>query len=307
MASAGALTSLALWVGMVSIPFGGLVVQRLGRPFATIVVFCALAAASSGADRRRRAAVPGVHSVRPGDRAAAGRDHVAADARSRTRRSGRPVSACSTPAISCCRPADRRSADGSTTRAAVRHRCCSGACCSLCRCRCWRCSASSLYGCRADALRSARRRRLAGDDAAGQRAQTRWPVRVLSVERGGPMETIVGSGKYTYKVHEDWAQPPAGIEMRPAAVSVDPQDRVYCFNRNRRASGRRVRPRRQFPVVVGRGACSRFPHAIRFDERGFRLAHRRTPQQFMKFTTDGRVAADHRRQGRALGYRRAGR
>lgn len=46
MASAGALTSIALWVGMMSIPFGGFVVQRLGRPFATIIVFCALAAAS---------------------------------------------------------------------------------------------------------------------------------------------------------------------------------------------------------------------------------------------------------------------
>ena len=44
MAKAGALTSLALWVGMVSIPFGGYVVQRIGRPYATIVVFCALTA-----------------------------------------------------------------------------------------------------------------------------------------------------------------------------------------------------------------------------------------------------------------------
>ena len=34
------------------------------------------------------------------------------------------------------------------------------------------------------------------------------------------METIVGSGKYTYKVREDWAQPPASVEMRPAAVAV---------------------------------------------------------------------------------------
>jgi predicted MFS family arabinose efflux permease len=44
MANAGALTSLALWVGMVSIPFGGYAVHRVGRPYATIVVFCALTA-----------------------------------------------------------------------------------------------------------------------------------------------------------------------------------------------------------------------------------------------------------------------
>jgi predicted MFS family arabinose efflux permease len=44
MANAGALTSLALWVGMLSIPFGGYAVQRIGRPYTTIVVFCALTA-----------------------------------------------------------------------------------------------------------------------------------------------------------------------------------------------------------------------------------------------------------------------
>ncbi len=44
LVQAGAMTSLALWVGMVSIPFGGYVVQRIGRPRATIVVFCGIAA-----------------------------------------------------------------------------------------------------------------------------------------------------------------------------------------------------------------------------------------------------------------------
>ena len=46
LAQAGALTSLALWFGMVSIPFGGYVVQRIGRPDATIVLFCTLAASA---------------------------------------------------------------------------------------------------------------------------------------------------------------------------------------------------------------------------------------------------------------------
>ena len=35
------------------------------------------------------------------------------------------------------------------------------------------------------------------------------------------MEAIVGSGKYTYKVHEDWARVPEGVEMKPAAVAEE--------------------------------------------------------------------------------------
>jgi predicted MFS family arabinose efflux permease len=44
MAQSGALTSLALWVGMLSIPFGGYVAQWLRRPGVTIVLFCGCAA-----------------------------------------------------------------------------------------------------------------------------------------------------------------------------------------------------------------------------------------------------------------------
>jgi predicted MFS family arabinose efflux permease len=44
MSQSGALTSLALWVGMLSIPFGGYVAQWLRRPGATIVLFCGCAA-----------------------------------------------------------------------------------------------------------------------------------------------------------------------------------------------------------------------------------------------------------------------
>ena len=46
------------------------------------------------------------------------------------------------------------------------------------------------------------------------------------------MEPIVGSGKYTYRVNEEWQQPPEWLEVKACAVSVDSQDRVYCFNRN---------------------------------------------------------------------------
>jgi predicted MFS family arabinose efflux permease len=49
MTDAAALASLALWIGMVSIPLGGYVMQRAGRPMVTTVVFCAIASASLAA------------------------------------------------------------------------------------------------------------------------------------------------------------------------------------------------------------------------------------------------------------------
>jgi DNA-binding beta-propeller fold protein YncE len=102
------------------------------------------------------------------------------------------------------------------------------------------------------------------------------------------MEQIVGSGQYTYKVHEDWAHVPAGIEMKPAAVAVDPHDRIYCFNRSA-----------EHPVVVfdrngdfllswGAGQF-RFPHAIRFDEQGNLWLTDGHHMQFMKFTPEGEL------------------
>ncbi len=102
------------------------------------------------------------------------------------------------------------------------------------------------------------------------------------------MGTIVGNGKYTYEAHEDWAKVPAGIEMKPAAVTVDPHDRIYCFNRSA-----------EHPVVVfdrdgeflfswGAGMF-RFPHAIRFDAQGFAWLTDGHHMQFMKFTPEGKL------------------
>jgi DNA-binding beta-propeller fold protein YncE len=105
------------------------------------------------------------------------------------------------------------------------------------------------------------------------------------------MEPIVGSGKYTYRVNEEWQRSPAGLEVRACAVSVDSQDRVYCFNRNP-----------DHPVVIfdrngnflsswGAGRFT-FPHAIRIvRENGQDVVwlcdeHH---QQFQKFTTDGEL------------------
>ncbi len=102
------------------------------------------------------------------------------------------------------------------------------------------------------------------------------------------MEQIVGSGRYTYKVREDWAHAPAHIEMKPAAVAVDPQDRIFCFNRNT-----------EHPIVVfdrnGEYLFSwganlfRFPHAIRFDEQGNLWLTDGHHMQFMKFTPEGEL------------------
>jgi DNA-binding beta-propeller fold protein YncE len=102
------------------------------------------------------------------------------------------------------------------------------------------------------------------------------------------MDPIVGSGKYTYKVNENWQRPPEDVEIRACAVSVDSQDRVYCFNRNP-----------QHPVVIfdrdgnflsswGAGLFS-FPHAIRIDEQDNVWLTDEYHGQFMKFTTDGRL------------------
>jgi len=105
------------------------------------------------------------------------------------------------------------------------------------------------------------------------------------------MEPIVGSGKYTYRVNEEWQRPPAGLDVRACAVSVDSQDRVYCFNRNP-----------EHPILVfdrngsflsswGAGLFT-FPHAIRIvRENGQDVVwlcdeHHQT---FQKFTTDGKL------------------
>src|SRR5688572_22755785 len=99
-------------------------------------------------------------------------------------------------------------------------------------------------------------------------------------------ESVVGSGAYTYEVQEDWAQIPAGWEMPAAAVTVDSEDRVYCFNRTQ-----------DHPVVVfdregrflsawGEGQFA-FPHAIRVDENDNLWTVDRELGQLLLFTRDG--------------------
>lgn len=105
------------------------------------------------------------------------------------------------------------------------------------------------------------------------------------------MEPVVGSGKFTYRVREDWQRPPEWLDIKACAVTVDSQDRVYCFNRND-----------AHPVVIfdrdggflsswGAGLF-RFPHAIRVvQESGQDVVWLCDEHhgQFMKFTPDGRL------------------
>ena len=105
------------------------------------------------------------------------------------------------------------------------------------------------------------------------------------------MEPIVGKGKYTYRVNEEWQQPPEWLEVKACAVSVDSQDRVYCFNRND-----------AHPIVIfdrdGKYLSSwgaglfKFPHAIRIVKENGRDVVWLCDEhhnQFYKFTTDGKL------------------
>src|SRR5260370_16274762 len=102
------------------------------------------------------------------------------------------------------------------------------------------------------------------------------------------MDPIVGRGKHTYKVHEEWARPPESIEVRACAVSVDSQDRVYCFNRNAEHAVVIFDRDGNFLSSWGAGMFS-FPHAIRIDEQDNVWLTDEYHGQFMKFTTDGRL------------------
>jgi len=100
--------------------------------------------------------------------------------------------------------------------------------------------------------------------------------------------TIVGSGKHRFEVHEDWAKPPQDCEILAASVTVDSRDRVYCFNRSK-----------EHPVVVfdregnfltswGAGAFA-FPHMIRANKDDQLWLVDRDHGQMMLFTTEGKL------------------
>jgi sugar lactone lactonase YvrE len=102
------------------------------------------------------------------------------------------------------------------------------------------------------------------------------------------MTELVGSGRHRYAADYDWARLPPGIEMKAAAVAVDAEDRVFCFNRVA-----------EHPVLVfdrdggflaswGAGLFAQ-PHAIRFDSEGMLWLTDGHLMQYFRFTPDGRL------------------
>jgi DNA-binding beta-propeller fold protein YncE len=100
--------------------------------------------------------------------------------------------------------------------------------------------------------------------------------------------TVVGAGKHTYEVDEEWAQLPEGVDVLAASVTVDANDNVYCFSRVK-----------EHPVVVfdrdgnflrswGAGLFA-FPHTIRADKDDNLWLVDRDHAQMMLFTTEGKL------------------
>lgn len=99
---------------------------------------------------------------------------------------------------------------------------------------------------------------------------------------------VVGTGEHTYRVEDEWARLPPGIDMMAASVTVDSQDNVYCFNRAK-----------EHPVMVfdrdgnflrswGAGLFA-FPHTIRADKDDRLWLVDRDLGQMMQFDRDGNL------------------
>ena len=100
--------------------------------------------------------------------------------------------------------------------------------------------------------------------------------------------TIVGSGKFTYEMHTDWAKLPEVWAMPAAAVYGDSEDNVYCFNRDP-----------DHPIVIfdkdgnylnswGKDLFA-FPHAIILDNDDNVWLVERNNCHIMKINKDGQL------------------
>jgi predicted MFS family arabinose efflux permease len=263
MASAGALTSIALWVGMMSIPFRGFVVQRLGRPFATIIVFCALAAASlvlivAGMSPFLACILFGLAIGPP-----PGGDNVSACTRSRTNGEGdrfRRVLHVSFPAAGQ-RTGDRRMDPRHARRCgigAVRER---AVPCAVAnagtvplphgtaagRTRCGR----RAGGASREMTRQANARRLGG--LFGTERGEGWSNGSDRRQRKAYLQGARGLGARARRYRDETC----GGDGRSARPHI-------LLQPEHRASRRRVRSRRQFPVLVG---CGHVPLPARHSVR----------------------------------------
>jgi sugar lactone lactonase YvrE len=99
---------------------------------------------------------------------------------------------------------------------------------------------------------------------------------------------VVGSGEHTYRVDENWARLPQGVDLMAASVTVDSNDNVYCFSRVK-----------EHPVVVfdrdgnflrswGAGLFA-FPHTIRADKDDNLWLVDRDLGQMMRFDREGKL------------------
>lgn len=99
---------------------------------------------------------------------------------------------------------------------------------------------------------------------------------------------VVGKADYSYRVDEDWARLPQGVDLMAASVTVDSQDNVYCFSRVK-----------EHPVVVfdregnflrswGAGQFA-FPHTIRADKDDNLWLVDRDLGQMLQFTREGKL------------------
>jgi DNA-binding beta-propeller fold protein YncE len=100
--------------------------------------------------------------------------------------------------------------------------------------------------------------------------------------------TVVGTGEHTYRVEEEWARLPPGIDVMAASVTVDSKDNVYCFSRVK-----------EHPVVVfdrdgnflrswGTGLFA-FPHTIRADKDDNLWLVDRDLGQMLYFSNTGKL------------------
>jgi sugar lactone lactonase YvrE len=110
----------------------------------------------------------------------------------------------------------------------------------------------------------------------------------MAQEERGMTTDVVGTGEHTYRVDENWARLPQGVDLMAASVTVDSNDNVYCFSRVK-----------EHPVVVfdrdgnflrswGAGLFA-FPHTIRADKEDNLWLVDRDLGQMMQFDPEGKL------------------
>ncbi|MEV8514676.1 peptidyl-alpha-hydroxyglycine alpha-amidating lyase family protein [Dactylosporangium sp. NPDC051484] len=102
------------------------------------------------------------------------------------------------------------------------------------------------------------------------------------------MSTVLGDGKYSYRVIDDWVKLPEDYEFTDVgSVAVDRDDYVYVFNRGTRPM-MVFDSRGNFVTSWGEGIFSR-PHGLSIDADGNLLCTDDGDHTVRKFTTSGKL------------------